>query len=693
MAKPRAQKRSPVSPPHEPRRTRPFVWAPIVVVLAGLAAYANSLTGPFLFDDRQAIVENRSIRQLWPIGAVWHPPVHIALTGRPLVNLSFAVNYALGGLGVNGYHAANIAVHIMAALALLGLLRRTLALTPFLRDEGGGATDLLALLCTVVWVVHPLNTETVDYLTQRTESMMGLFYLVTLYASIRALQPGRAGRWEILAGLAALAGVTAKETTITLPVVLVLWDRIFAFGTFRAAWAQRRRLYVAVSACWLLFLGETAYFGSTGFQEQLSPWMYLLNQGPIIARYLRLALWPRGLVFDYGVMQTVALGEAWPSLALLLVLFAVTLVALVRRPRFGFWAAWMFITLAPASSVIPIPTEVGGERRMYLPLIGVIVLVVMLAWTLFRRLASGTLRRNLGWMLASATVLGLAAATIQRNLDYKTGLSIWQTVLDRRPHARAHEHLAMYLRDAGRIDEAIAHLRTAATGSPNARHALASALLEQADVTGAIAEFREFVRLRPDDPQIIVAREEFGAALLRAGDAEGAADQFRAIVSIAPDYPRGHLGLADALVRANDLDGAIAQYRDVLRVQPNNLTALFNLGMVLSSRGRLDEAIEMLRRAVQVGPRDINARRQLLHLLLGQRKFSELEAEARTVLSMNPDDAEAHNLLGVALASQQRLTAASEQFAEVLRLNPTHQDARANLARATEALRHLPAAR
>ena len=688
----RSTARRTFSKPAGPGAPRRRTWvAPLLVAAAVGAAYANSLHGPFVLDDQRAIVQNTSIEDLSSPARVLHPPAQSPITGRPLVNVSFAVNYALHGYTVEGYHVWNVTMHLLAGLVLLGVLRLTLARTP-LPGVNADTADRLALLVTLIWVVHPLNTEAVNYVTQRTESMAGLFVLLTLYAAIRALGSGEWGRWTWAAGLAAFGGVTSKESALVALVLVVLWDRTFAFPTFRVAWTERRRLYLAIGASWLMFAffaPELPFFADRGFEEEVSRWTYLLNQAPLIVRYLRLSFWPAGLVFDYGSAPPVSLGDVWPSMVCVLGLIVATGAALIRVPALGFWGVWFFVALAPASSVIPIPTEVGAERRMYLPLIAFAVIIVCLAWRMGRRLVPRLAWPRAAWTLAAVLVGALSIATAQRNLDYRSGLRIWQTVLDRRPHARAHEHYAIYLRDTGRIEEAISHLRSAAPSSPDARHALASALLEQGDVAGSIAEFREFIKLRPDAPNIIAAREELSVALRRAGDMAGVEEQYRAIVGLAPDYARGRIGFAEALVRTNDRAGALAEYRQALRIQPDNPVVLVNLGLLLAagSGGQREEAVSVLRRALEVEPRALPARRQLMELFFTTEQVPELEREARALLALAPDDAQAYNMLGIALASQGQLQPAVAAFSEAVRLDPSDADARGNLARASEMLR------
>jgi len=243
----------------------------LAIMMAGLSVYANSLSGPFVFDDHPAIVANTTIQQLWPPTLVLQPPPRTPVAGRPLANLSFAANFAVGGLQVEGYHLLNVVIHVLAALALFGVLRRLLRRT--LAAEPDARTDSVALVCALFWVVHPLNTDAVDYVTQRTESLMGLLYLLTLYASIRSWDAEHADRWSVIAVVANICGICTKETMITAPIIVVLCDRVFAYTSFRTAFLQRHRLYGGLAAGWLLFVVlafQTPFFSSTGFDLRVS---------------------------------------------------------------------------------------------------------------------------------------------------------------------------------------------------------------------------------------------------------------------------------------------------------------------------------------------------------------------------------------------------------------------------------------
>src|SRR5207249_870179 len=149
---------------------------PLIIIAAGLCAYLNSLRGPFIFDDIDAINENPHIRKLWPLAEVLSAPRQTPVAGRPVVGLSLAINYALGGLNVCGYHVFNLATHMLAGLTLFGIVRRTLQRHP-LEDQPSGSPTWFALAVALTWMLHPLQTEAVTYVIQRAESLMGLFYL------------------------------------------------------------------------------------------------------------------------------------------------------------------------------------------------------------------------------------------------------------------------------------------------------------------------------------------------------------------------------------------------------------------------------------------------------------------------------------------------------------------------------------
>ena len=197
-----------------------------VVVAAGLLAYHNSFQGPFIYDDVPSIPGNPHIRHLWPIWQAMSAPPGSPVAGRPVVCLTLALNYAWGGLNVWGYHAFNLTIHLVSALVLFGILRRTFQ-GEKLRDRFGAVAVWLAGAIALIWEVHPLQTESVTYIVQRTESLMGLFLLLTLYGVLRSSQSSRPRVWQAAAIVSCALGMGSKEVMVSAPLIVLLYDRVF----------------------------------------------------------------------------------------------------------------------------------------------------------------------------------------------------------------------------------------------------------------------------------------------------------------------------------------------------------------------------------------------------------------------------------------------------------------------------------
>jgi tetratricopeptide (TPR) repeat protein len=586
-----------------------------VIVLVGAATYANSLSGRMLLDDQSAIVLNPQIRHLWPLTEALAAPRNNELESRPLVNLSFAINYAIGELSVRGYHLVNVSLHIASALLLFGIIRRTLA-AGALRDRFATASDGIALASALIWMVHPLQTEPVDYLTQRTELLMGLFYLSTLYCAIRAARATAPERWHAAAIIACLLGMGSKESMVTAPAIVLLYDRVFVFDSLRDAWRSRKTLYAGFALAWLALaaLLLTSHPATVGFASGASPWTYLLNQALMVVRYLKLAVWPFGLVIDYGLPRALVLSDILPQALLIVALLVLTGIALVRQPALGFLGAWFFITLAPASSFVPIATEVGAERRMYLPLAAVVVLAAIGVRHLLAK-AGGRRAASIAVVVASLVVAALAMVTKQRNRDYNDPAALLQASVARWPQGRAHFNLAFYLQEAGRPDEAMAHLRAAVPDYPPAQFEVGSDLYNRGRFDEAIAQLRTFVGRLGQGPlstkRRVMAANLIALSLARQGRVPQAIDEFHAGLQLDPDNAALHGNLALILQQQRDFEGARQHYEAYLAHQQGTAFVLTNLGMALQELGRVGEAEIRFRQALALDPNDPDARRGL----------------------------------------------------------------------------------
>ena len=621
---------------HSPRQWRRLEWRPALLVAAVLLTYANSLSGPFVLDDQAAIVQNPSIRGSW-LAALRSPAPDSPVAGRPVANLSFALNYAAGGLDVLGYHVVNIALHAACAWLAYLFLRLTLEL-PRVRAQVMLEPRTTAFAVTLVWAVHPLNSEVVNYLSQRTESLMAVCYLGSIVCSARAASTTRR-RWTLAAVLICAVGTLCKESMATAPLVVMVYDRVFLFGSWRDALRSRWMLYVGLASSWAVLgavLALSPRGAVAGFGSGVSPWTYLLNQALIITEYLRLSFWPDTLVAFYGWPMPLSIQDVWPQASFLVGLLLASVIALVRWPLVGFAGIWFFVTLAPASSIVPVATEVGAERRMYLPLLAVVAVVLVGATVVARRWRFGARAivhapsadvsrerlRIAGYTGLGAIVLALSVVTVARNREYRSALTLTRTIVERRPTAVGHHMFAEQLSLAGRAEEAVPHLQQALEGG-NSRAGYLLGVIEfnRGDVDEAIARLDAFVKtagvprvprwLEPPTDEILRARVALGLAFLQRRNWTRAEQEANAALAVAPRYVEAHAVRAHALFGQERWADAASAYETYVMARPVDVEALLNLGVSLVATERLPQALPIFRRAVTLAPSNARARRLL----------------------------------------------------------------------------------
>ena len=607
---------------------------PLVVVAAGLLAYHNSFTGTYIHDDFESIPGNPTIRHLWPIWQPLSPPHEHGLTveGRPLVNLSLAINYALGDLQVWGYHALNLTVHLLAGLTLLGIVRRTL-LQPALRERFGAAANELALAIAILWTVHPLQTESVTYIIQRAESIMGLFYLLTLYCFIRGVESSRAGLWYGLSITACALGMASKEVMVSAPLMVLLYDRAFLSNSFRETWQRRWPLYLALASTWILLgyllIVTVGNAWTNAERVGLTWWQYLATEPGVILDYLRLSVWPFALRLDHRWPIAKTWISILPPTVVVLALLGATVWAWKRNPAplragpvWGFVGAWFFLILAPSSSFVPL-LDALYEHRMYLSLAAVVSLVVLGLYSLMGRQS---------FTVFLVVAIGWGFLTWRRNQDYCRN---------------THYNFGLAFQRAGRVQEAIGHYELA-------------------------------LRIKPDDAE---AHYNLGTALEEAGRAPEAISQWEQTLRIRPDYAEAHNNLGSASLRLGRVPEAIEHYEQALRTDPDLAEAHYNLGLALRLAGRVQEAIGHYQEALRIKPDYAEAHNNLGNALLGLGRVPEAIEQYEQARRIKPDFAEAHYNLGVALEQMGRPQDAIGHYEQALRIKPDYAQAQDRLAR------------
>lgn len=655
------------NPPANSPRWLPWAVVPVLALL-GLAAYANSFGVPMLLDDLMSIVDNESLRPPFRPWAVLNPPDTGFTVGRPLLNLTFAINYLLGGTEVGGYHAVNLLIHVAAAITLMGIVRRTLELPPWNNTYGRSAAAIGAIIAGL-WLLHPVQTSSVTYISQRAESLMGLFYLLTLYGFIRAAAEGSSTFWPVASIIACVCGMGTKEVMVTAPVVVLLYDRAFVSESFGQALVRRRWYYSGLFSTWIFLAVLLVQLRwdvvAVGFQQRVSWWRYAMTEAQVVVSYLKLAFWPHPLVFDYGAeMLQEKLTTRVPYVAGILLLLVGTAWAWRRSKPVGFLLVTFFILLSPTSSVVPVAEQPMAENRMYLPLATIITLVVLGVSRWAKREA----------LVGLGTVaVGLGVLTFVRNHDYRSAISIWEDSLAKRPlNSRGHNNFAALLNE-----------------SPDRK-------------AEAMGHFRESLRLKPD---YAVAHNNFGTALAaEPGRRAEAIAHYEEALRLNPKYPGAYYNLAIELSREPGRQHeAIAHYETALRLQPSLPKAHHNLGTELAKLpGRQSEAIAHFEEAVRLAPTFVEARVNL-GVQLGRipGRSAEAIAHFQECLRIRPDYAEAHNNLANELSKlPDRQTEAVGHYEAALRLQPDSEATHYNLAvllaklpgRLPDAITHLETA-
>jgi len=729
------------TPPGTPNRRLTGLLA-LALVFITLVAYATSFSGTFVFDDERQILKNPEVTE-YSIGKL------LDKSTRPVVNLTLAMDYRLGGgkeltsadeiPSTTPFHVTNLVIHCLAVLTLFGLIARTLGLPRFAESIRPGQAAAIAFAFAALWAVHPLNTQSVTYIVQRAESLMGFFYLFTLYALVRTAQSAGAKSigWATACVLACALGMGSKAVMLTAPIAALLYDHTFLARHALDALKKRWPLYVALASTWSVLSVVGIFRGvfnphpnaspTVGFTiDSVTPVQYFLSQPEIILHYLKLAVVPIGLSIDYAwPVQTsgviIAITTAAVGAMGLLVLWQ-----LWKRTWMGFVGAFFFLVLATTSSFIPI-NDLAFEHRMYLPLISVLVL---LGYAVYKGIAKITSSpANLAGLAFVVAAIGLGAMTSARNLDYRSGLELWRATTESRPeNARAISNYASMLARDGRYDEALALYKRAIESNDqyaDTHTKYARALARTGDHAGAVVHFVRSLELAPSqsslygelareytmlkewpnaartarlaleiDPENTVILGDLLLALLETRAYEQAVPIAQSLADEFPDDSRVVMSLGRAQAGAGELEKAVLTLDRAVALDPTNLQASIELANTYEERGKLLDAVETLHRAA--GFRLLNPDPVLLSTVyynLGNTtyRFRESQGDPRRdtyaecieyytrAITIRPDYANAHYGLGWAYRMTGDRSLALTHLREALRIQPLHRPARRDL--------------
>ncbi len=598
-------------------KTDRFTAAFVALLAVGIGlAYSGSLGVGFYFDAASGITNNPAIRSLRNIPSFFTDPYafwseHTLVDVRPVLLITYAVNYAISGLEPWSYHVLDLTLHFTASLLVFVIVRDHVWWPPADRGPSGEAR-VPAAAAALFFALAPLNSQPVAFVWARSALLCVTLYLGAFLAFVRR-------RWALGAVLFALALLT-KAIAVTLPAMLLIHDFIYRdrrrYPTVQLYVADGRRLTLPVllpavlDAAYLTYraLVLPAWAAKALHEAWVTPWIWFMSQWSALLYYVRLFAWPDALSMDDDFPYTTSLlaPRAWVALLVLLAWIGLALRAVRRYPQVTFATVWFFVTLAPESSFVPL-SEVVNDHRPYIA--SSLGLSVLLAWLLDRGAALVAARPRATF---AAVSLALCAAAVPfdryRTWQWQDALRMWEDTVRKSPNnGRAWMNAGQTLMSRGDFVAARRYLGRARELMPRSGVVYMSVSLLEAregHLEEALRAANEAVRLRPD---YAPAHFLLGNVLARAGRTEEAAAAYRRAAALDPrdtaapqalarltgggdqDEEQMSVGL-DALRKLHDPERAAAIFRKVLEHTPTHYGATYQLAAALDAAGRPSEA-------------------------------------------------------------------------------------------------------
>ncbi|MCE0499336.1 MAG: tetratricopeptide repeat protein, partial [Methylacidiphilales bacterium] len=565
-----------------------------------------------------------------------------------------------------------------------------------------------AWLATAIFALHPVQVESVAWVSELKNMLSGVFYFSAALAYLKFDRTREAKAYGFSLLLFVL-GLLSKSVIATLPAALLV---VFWWKRGKLSWKEDVLplvpfFLVGMASGLLTAWVERRFVGAEGAEFNYTLIERTLIAGRAVWFYLGKVFWPADLIFIYphwDVSETVWWQYLFPAGA---VMVAVVLAWLSRRWR-GPLAGFLFFagTLFPALgflNVYPFRYSFVADHFQYLACLGIIIPCA----AGIARLMDFVIPKK-GWLQAglySGLLLVLGVLSWQRVWAYESEETLWNDTISRNPTClMARNNLGNVLLQKGQVDEAIAQYEKILEINPNdseGRNNLGNALLKKGQADEAMVQYRKALEINPKDatadydlgnaflqkghvdeamiqyqkalktnPNSVLARFNLGNAFLQKGQVDEAMTQYQMALEIDPDYAMAHFNLGSALAQKGQVDEAMVQYQKALEIDPNNAMAHFNLGNALLQKGQMDEAIAQFEKGLEINPKDATAHYDLGNALLQKGQMDEAIAQFEKALEINPNYADGHNNLGVALFQEGRVDEAIAQFRKALEINP-----------------------
>jgi protein O-mannosyl-transferase len=667
-------------------------------------AYGNTLQHSFHFDDIPQILEKPWIRGLDKI-----PGFILSYNQRPLVILSFNINYAISGFKEWSYHVFNITFHLLVVLLVYRLGKIIISHIFEEAESKDNAFNKMPLLAALIFAVHPLNTQAVTYISSRSSVMATIFYLITIILFFEGMCAKKEKELKINyfmvvgAVISFTLGFLSKLIVISLPAILFSYHYYFIYNHNIKSWIKRQ---------WKLILGTAGaitsyillykiYYGLgfvgllRGDENVFTSWEYFLTQmGVIPFEYFRKMLFPFNLTIE-PAFPVIKDWKSWVSISGIFILgiFSLAWVKLSTLQRQSkkysleaFGLIWILITLSPTSSFLPL-LDVSAEHRTYLPLVGFSLVLASLLIRLQIFIQQG-IKNNTKAICSNKKILRLSGAFIlmiltflligtrERNKVWKDEVSLWTDAKLKAPFVgRPYNNLGEAYDKVGDYNKAIAEFEAVLRLAPNYWYALSNL----GNIYGKKKEYSRAIlytkKALQKKPNYAPGHYNLAKALHMTGNPKKAMQSYKAAIKYNPYFEQAFYNLGFLALELKQLKESVDNFKKFLKMQPNHPKANFGLGTSYAMMGNNKDAKKYYKNAITYDPEFLSPYINLANILMLTGNLVEAKKLLKIVLLKNPNLAGVHKNIGLILIQEKDITNASNHLKEYLRLMPMAPDA------------------
>ncbi|TVM04274.1 MAG: hypothetical protein CV087_01145 [Candidatus Brocadia sp. WS118] len=650
----------------------------ILLPFFSIALYVNTLSGNFVYDDFKIIAENSFIKE-WQYLLKVFTKDYFFISGemsyRPLVTISYFVDYAIWQVNPCGFHITNVVLHTINTVLFYLFLRAVLS------------NNKIIFLSILFFVTHPLLVETVNAVGYREDLLAAAFLLVSFIYFIKSdllfsKETGQTTRCAFYYGISLISYLCAlfsKEMAITLPALLMVFT-VFSHPkpwlSLTKRWKGIYLGYLAISLIYLVI--RFMAFSNPAFKSAYQPggfWINAFTMIKILAFYVKLSFFPLHLNADYVVPLVTRPWEGSCILAIIFLtsIFIIGAVLCKTRNIFAVWMSWFFITLLPVMNIIPID-NIMAERYLYIPVMGFCVAKGILIYRITDRTLSPRaipLRRIVQRALVILMIGGYGFVIIWKNGNWRDELTLWtKTATDSPNSYRAHCNLGNVYLERGHIERAQMEYQTALEinpGNANVHSNLGNVYTKRGLLDKASEEYHAAIRI---DRNYAQPHNNLGNIYFNQGSLDQARTEYEEALRIKPDYAPAHNGLGNVYNDAGDLDQAMEEFKQALAYDGTYIPALISLGVNYAKRGQLNEAVVAFKKAIKLDTHQPQGHYNLGLAYEKLGKHREAVDEYNAVIRLDPKNLNGHYALGSLYQNLGLTDKAIEAFRKTVSLNP-----------------------